>query len=178
MLNELSPKIGKTEACSVRVVVETPRGSRHKYAYDPKSRGFALKMTLASGLAWPYDYGFIPGTLGDDGDPLDVLVLMDESTFAGCIMTVRILGGILLEKNGVRNNRFVSCLLPRTEVSLSTDGYADIEDLPPKLLEEIKQFLMQYSEERDNTLEFKGTIRSSEAMEMIATSRQRYKSES
>ena len=68
-------------------VIETPAQTRHKYAFEPKYGIMLLKMTLAEGLAWPYDYGFIPQTLGDDGDPVDVLVLNDAPTFSGCLLT-------------------------------------------------------------------------------------------
>jgi inorganic pyrophosphatase len=63
------------------VVVETPKGSRNKYAFDPDNRVFELKKVLPAGMALPYDFGFLPSTKGGDGDPLDVLVLMDEPAF-------------------------------------------------------------------------------------------------
>src|SRR5438270_7462999 len=65
----------------VHAVIETPARQRHKYAFEPKYGAFQLKAVLAEGLSWPYDYGFIPQTLAEDGDPLDVLFLADESTF-------------------------------------------------------------------------------------------------
>jgi inorganic pyrophosphatase len=164
----ISPKLQeKPEQVTVRVVVETPRGSRHKFALDPEIGAFTLKETLASGLAWPYDYGFVPKTLGADGDPLDIIVLMDEPTFPGCVMTVRVLGFIGLEKNGVENNRIVSCLLPRAETSLSTDGYEKLSDLPDKLVDEIQAFLKQYSEEKGNEITLTGCKGVSDAVALI-----------
>jgi inorganic pyrophosphatase len=65
------------------VIIETPKGSRNKYAYDAKWHVFQLKKVLPAGMAFPYDFGFVPSTKGGDGDPLDVLVLMDEPAFAG-----------------------------------------------------------------------------------------------
>ncbi len=152
---------------TLRAVIETPRGSRHKFALDPEIGALVLKQTLASGLSWPYDYGFIPQTLGKDGDPLDIIVLMDEPTFSGCVLTVRLLGVIGLEKNGVENNRFVAVMLPSTETSLSTDGYETLENLPPKLLDEIQNFLCQYSEEKGNKIELTGDGDPSAALEQI-----------
>src|ERR1700722_5809202 len=76
----------------VVVVIETPKGSRNKYAFDPEDRIFALKKVLPAGMAFPYDFGFVPSTLGGDGDPLDVLVLMDEPAFPGCKLSCRIIG--------------------------------------------------------------------------------------
>src|SRR5579863_1573139 len=90
-------------------VIETPAQTRHKYAFEPKYGIMLLKMTLGEGLAWPYDYGFVPQTLADDGDPTDILVINDTPTFPGCLLEVRILGAILLKKNGVVNNRLVGC---------------------------------------------------------------------
>jgi inorganic pyrophosphatase len=141
---------------TLRAVIETPRGSRHKFALDTEIGALTLKQTLASGLSWPYDYGFIPRTVGADGDPLDIIVLMDEPTFPGCVLRVRLLGTIGLTEDGVENNRFVSCLLPAEETSLSTDGYETIDDLPKKLLDEIQNFLYQYSEEKGHKIELTG----------------------
>ena len=164
----LSPEVRKSSPPTLRAVVETPRGSRHKFALDPKIGAITLKQTLASGFSWPYDYGFIPSTLGQDGDPLDMLVLMDEPTFPGCILTVRLLGVIGLRKNGVENDRFVGSLIPSVETSLSTDGYNRIEDLPQKLLHEVEEFLKNYSEEKGNRIELTGVRGPSEALTAVA----------
>lgn len=77
-----------------QVVVETPKGSRNKYAFDPDNRVFELKKVLPAGMAFPYDFGFLPSTKGGDGDPLDVLVLMDEPAFPGCVLKCRVIGVI------------------------------------------------------------------------------------
>jgi inorganic pyrophosphatase len=76
------------------VVVETPKGSRNKYAFHPDNRVFELKKVLPAGMALPYDFGFLPSTKGGDGDPLDVLVLMDEPAFPGCVLKCRVIGVI------------------------------------------------------------------------------------
>lgn len=78
----------------LRVVIETPKGSRNKFAFDPKEGIFELKKVLPAGMAFPYDFGFVPSTKADDGDPVDVLVLMDEPAFAGCVLTCRVIGVI------------------------------------------------------------------------------------
>jgi len=161
----------------LRTVVETPRGSRHKFAWEPAIKAFVLKETLSSGLSWPYDYGFIPQTQGDDGDPLDVLVLMDAGTFTGCVLEARLLGGFDMAKNGVENCRFVCALSPSKEVSLSTDGYDRIDDIPKALLDEIQTFLTMYSEERGNEISCKGTMGRKEALERIFSSHERWKKE-
>jgi inorganic pyrophosphatase len=155
---------------TLRVVVETPRGSRHKYAWNEELRAFEHRATLGSGLVWPYDYGFIPRTKGGDGDPLDVLVLMDEPAFPGCILQVRIIGGFEVEKNGVTNDRYVACLLPSKELSLSTDGYETLSDLPKRLLEELEEFLTTYSEQRGNDVCVRGRMQAKQAFARIKKS--------
>jgi inorganic pyrophosphatase len=155
---------------TLRVVVETPRGSRHKYAWSEELHAFELRQTLSSGLSWPYDYGFIPRTHGGDGDALDALVLMDEPTFPGCIVNVRLLGAFELEKDGERNDRFITCLLPSKETSLSTDGYETLEDLPEQLLSEMATFLTIYSEQRGHETRVLGRVGSKRAFDRVKAS--------
>src|SRR5690349_21240815 len=76
------------------VIIETPKGSHNKYDFDPKLGLFALGGVLPEGMSFPYDFGFIPSTLGEDGDPLDVLLLMDEPAFTGCLVRSRLIGVI------------------------------------------------------------------------------------
>ena len=72
----------------IRVIIETPKGSRNKYAFDEEDRVFELKRVLPAGMAFPYDFGFVPSTKAEDGDATDVLVLMDEPAFTGCVFEV------------------------------------------------------------------------------------------
>ena len=72
----------------LQVIVETPKGSRNKFAFDPDQGIFALKKVLPAGMVFPYDFGFLPQTIADDGDPIDVLLLMDEPAFTGCAVSV------------------------------------------------------------------------------------------
>src|ERR1700691_1170739 len=82
----------------VQVIIETPSGSRNKFAYDPDQGIFALKKVLPAGMVFPYDFGFLPQTMAPDGDPVDVLVLMDEPAFPGCAVKARLIRGIEGEK--------------------------------------------------------------------------------
>ena len=97
---------------TIQVVIETPKGSRNKYAFDEEQKIFQLKKVLPAGMAFPFDFGFIPSTLADDGDPVDVLVLMDEPAFPGCLLICRIVGIIQGEqgdkKKKERNDRIVA----------------------------------------------------------------------
>lgn len=158
----------------VFAVVETPAGVRHKYAFDPEYGIMRLKMTLAEGLMWPYDYGFIPQTLGDDGDPIDVLILNDAPTFSGCLVAVRIIGGVLLKKNKVINNRLVACPPQRKGVSLKTDAFEDIKDVPEPMMRGIERFLSEYSEEEGNKISLDGQCSRKEAYRLIESAHERF----
>lgn len=159
----------------LHAVIETPAQIRHKYAFVPKYGIMMLKDTLAEGLAWPYDYGFIPQTLADDGDPTDVIVINDTPTFPGCLLEVRILGAILLKKNGVVNNRLVACPKKKPGVTLKTDGYQRLADVPKDTMDGIERFLVEYSEVEGNKIEFEGTCSRKKAFAMIEADRKRRK---
>jgi inorganic pyrophosphatase len=131
----------------LNVIIETPKGSRNKYNFDEKLRLFKLGGVLPSGASFPFDFGFVPSTLGGDGDPLDVLVLMDEPAFTGCLVGVRLVGVVeaeQTERDGetTRNDRLVgvaadSRLLGRVRT---------LESLGPDLLEEIEHFFVSYND--------------------------------
>src|SRR3954466_4948745 len=86
------------ETGNLNVVIETPKGSRNKYAFDFDVKSYKLKTVLPHGSVFPFDFGSIPGTLADDGDPLDVLLLMDEPAFPGCFLQARLIGVIEAEQ--------------------------------------------------------------------------------
>jgi inorganic pyrophosphatase len=156
-------------------VIETPAQTRHKYAFEPKYGIMTLKMTLAEGLAWPYDYGFIPQTLGDDGDPLDILVLNDAPTFSGCLLQVRILGAVMLKKNGVENDRLVARPKHHPGVTLRTDAFESLGDVPKDMMSQIERFLVDYSEEEGNTIAYQGTRSRKDALALIRKGEKRFK---
>ncbi|MBV8066761.1 MAG: inorganic diphosphatase [Candidatus Eremiobacteraeota bacterium] len=162
----------------VHAVIETPAKTRHKYAFVPKFGIFKLKQTLAEGLTWPYDYGFIPQTLADDGDPTDVIVISDTPTFTGCLLEVRIVGGILLKKNGVVNNRLVACPKKQAGIAQKTDDYEKLSDIPKEMMDGIERFLVEYSELEGNTIEYCGTCSRKKAYAMIDEDRKRRKKSS
>src|ERR1700752_1626983 len=106
------PALDETDSKVIQVIIETPKGSGNKYAYDPEQRIFQLKKVLPAGMAFPYDFGFVPSTVAEDGDPVDVLVLMDEPAFPGCLLRCRLVGVIEGEqgkkKQCERNDRVVA----------------------------------------------------------------------
>ncbi len=130
----------------LNVIIETPKGSRNKYKYDTKQCIFTLSKVLPAGSTFPYDFGYIPSTKGQDGDPLDVLVLMDEEVFPGCLITARLIGVIEGEQNDdgekVRNDRLIA-------VASQSHDQRDIhslDQLNPHLIEEIEEFFVDYHE--------------------------------
>lgn len=128
----------------VQVVIETPRGNRNKYSFDEKQRVFLLKAALPAGMVFPYDFGFIPQTVGEDGDPLDVLVLMDEPVFPGCALLVRMLGVMESEQTQgdetKRNDRFIAV----AETSHLYGNLQTLEDMPKQARHEISEFFSNY----------------------------------
>jgi inorganic pyrophosphatase len=133
---------------NLNVVIETPKGCRNKYAFDFDLRAYRLKGVLPQGSVFPFDFGSIPGTKGDDGDPLDVLLLMDEPAFTGCVLEARLLGVIEAEqtKNGKteRNDRLVAIAAESHQHS----GVKTLGDLDRALLDEIEHFFISYNEAR------------------------------
>jgi inorganic pyrophosphatase len=94
-------------------VIETPKGSRNKYAFNPALRLFEMRRVLPRGMVFPFDFGFIPATKADDGDPLDVLLMLEESAPQGCIVRIRLLGAIEARERGAnrqweRNDRLLA----------------------------------------------------------------------
>lgn len=128
----------------LRVVIETPKGSRNKFAFDPKERTFELKKVLPSGMAFPYDFGFVPSTKADDGDPVDVLVLMDEPAFPGCVLSCRPIGVIEGEqgdkKKRVRNDRIVAV----EKDAHSWEDIKKVDDLGKPFVRELEEFFVNY----------------------------------
>ena len=151
----------------VLAVIETPKLTRHKYAFEPKFGAMLLKQTLAEGLTWPYDYGFVPQTIADDGDALDILVLNDEPALAGGVVAVQLLGAIQLRKNGVENDRLIARPVTQQKVALMTDSYRKLKDLPEELLLALERFLVEYSEVEGNRIELIGRCGRKIAMSLV-----------
>jgi inorganic pyrophosphatase len=126
------------------VVIETPKGSRNKFAYDPDERVFELTKVLPSGMSFPYDFGFVPSTQADDGDPIDVLVLMDEPAFPGCVLRCRAIGVIEGEQGDKnekeRNDRIVAI----ERGAHSWEDIKTIDDLGKPFLKELEEFFVNY----------------------------------
>ncbi len=124
----------------IDVVVEIPKGTRNKYEFDPAVQAFRLDRRLFSATTYPADYGFLPDTLGEDGDPLDALVLLDDPTFPGCWITARPVGVLWMEDEKGPDAKIISVLPsdPRWE------ALQDLRDFPEHLLAEIQHFFDVY----------------------------------
>jgi inorganic pyrophosphatase len=128
----------------LQVIIETPAGCRNKFAFDPNQKIFTLKKVLPAGMCFPYDFGFLPQTIAGDGDPIDVLLLMDEPAFPGCAVPARLIGVIEGEqidgKKKIRNDRLVA-------VADANHVYANVKklkDLPRKWIKELEVFFVNY----------------------------------
>jgi len=142
-------RMAALEGDLLNVIIETPQGFRNKIKFDPAKGLFTIANVLTIGSEFPYDFGFVPGTMGEDGDPLDVLVLMDAPTFPGCWVPSRLLGVIEArqkERRGKteRNDR----LLGVASGSQRYRGVHHIDDLGARLLSEIEHFFVQYNQMR------------------------------
>ncbi|MBV9563641.1 MAG: inorganic diphosphatase [Bradyrhizobium sp.] len=145
-----------TDDGDVHAVVETPRGSRAKFAYDPKLETFALSKSLLTGLTYPHDWGFVPSTKADDGDPLDIMVIHDAATFPGMVITCRVIGILQIEqkskKKSERNDRLFA--VPRR--SHSERSLKDVADLSKPIREELEKFFIATDELEDKKLNILG----------------------
>lgn len=140
------PPLDADSQNTIQVIIETPKGCRNKYAFDPEQKVFELRKVLPAGMAFPYDFGFIPSTLAEDGDPVDVLVLMDEPAFSGCLLKCRLVGIIEgvqgKKKEKERNDRVVA-------VEQENHSYAHIKhvrDLGKEFMEELEEFFVNFHE--------------------------------
>jgi inorganic pyrophosphatase len=131
---------------SIEVVIETPRGSRNKLKFDADRGRFRLSHVLPEGMSFPYDFGFVPDTQAQDGDPLDVLVLTDAGLPMGCSLDVRLIGVLEAEQRErdgkvVRNDRLIGV----AEESTTHQEVRDLDDLGGSLVDEIEAFFEQYN---------------------------------
>jgi len=143
--------------CQCRAIVETPKNRRSKFDYDPKSNLFALGGLLPEGMMFPFDFGFIPSTLGDDGDPLDIMVLMDAPAHVGCLMEVRIIGIIQAEQTEDGKTESNDRLLGVAVHSYNHEGLESINDVSKTLLDQVEAFFVSYNKQRGKKFKVKGT---------------------
>ncbi len=125
---------------TVDVTVETPTGSRNKYEYDARLGAMRLDRRLPSATIFPVDYGFIPETLGLDGDPLDAMVIVEDPTFPGCVITARIVGLFMMDDEHGPDAKLITV----SESDARWGNATELADIPRPLLDEIEHFFDVY----------------------------------
>ena len=129
------------------VVIETPKGCRNKFKFDEAAGLFRLSGVLPAGAVFPFDFGYLPATVGEDGDPLDVLILMDEPVFSGCVVAARLVGVVEAEQaerggRPERNDRLIAV----SADSRNHQSVRSLADLDKNLLDEIEHFFVSYNQ--------------------------------
>jgi inorganic pyrophosphatase len=161
---------------NVRAIIETPKGSRAKLTFDEKLEVFVVKKVLPEGMSFPFDFGFLPSTLGGDGDPLDVLVLMDEPVATGIVVPSRLVGVIearQTERDGQTevNDR----LLAVASVSNLFRDVKRLTDLPEAMVDQIEHFFVSYNEQADKQFEPVGRHGPIRARRLLDEAMRRYR---
>lgn len=155
----------------VTAVVEIPSGSRNKYELDKKSGLMRLDRVLYSAVHYPGEYGFIPRTLAEDGDPADILVLLNEPTFPGCQIDARPIGVLDMLDRGELDHKILA--VPVNDPFFSE--YFDIADIPQHYLKEVEHFFRIYKNLEGKAVETVGWKKSDEAARLIVDSMERYR---
>lgn len=155
----------------VDVVIETPKGSAEKYDYIPNTPFFKMKKILPSGMVFPYDFGFIPDTIGEDGDPLDVIVISEFNSFPGVIIKCRIIGAIKAEQSEekkshkmIRNDRFLA--VPKC--SNIFEDVKSMDDLPSRIMDQLEEFFVDYNKLEGKKFKALEQLGPKEAQHLIA----------
>jgi|SRR5579883_1510899 inorganic pyrophosphatase len=164
------------ETGDITVVVETPKDSHNKYKFDPQCAAIRLTAVLGEGLSFPYDFGFFPSTLGDDGDPLDALLFLDHAVPPGCVASVRLLGVLEAQQRKkdrpwTRNDRFLA-----VATHAHTHGrIRRLADLRPHLLDEIESFFVHYDSLNGKQLQFLDRRGPNHALKLLKAGQKAFK---
>jgi len=170
MTNYLTLPTGDGAPAEINAVIEIPRGQTNKYEYDKQLNVFRLDRNLYSPVHYPGDYGFVPSTLSADGDPLDVLVLVDAPSFTGCVMTVRPIGVLKMIDQGSEDEKILA-------VGLNNPVYKELKDyteLFPHMLREIEHFFSIYKELEAKRTKIEGWYDAEKARAIVVECQQRY----
>lgn len=155
------------ETGEVNAIVDTPKGSRNKFKYDQEKRLLKLSGVLPLGASFPFDFGYIPATKGEDGDALDILILMDEPVFPGCLVPAKLIGVIEAEQTEAgetsRNDRLIA-------VAADSRNHSQVRflgDLNSNALAEIEHFFVSYNEAKGKEFKVLGRAGPERAKELI-----------
>lgn len=175
---DLSKLSLKADDGGIRVIIETPLGSFNKYDYNPEFDAFEVRETLPRGSEFPFDFGFFPSTLGQDGDPLDALVLSDRGLDRGTLVSTRIIGAIEFsdDKDGeaIRNDRIIAVPM----ISVVYKKVDTLKDLPPALIDQIEAFFEQDAYFKGKKRKFLGRCEAKDAEKLLAKGKSAFKKES
>lgn len=154
----------------VDAFIEIPKGSSNKYEYDEKRKVFVLDRALFSPMFYPADYGFVPDTLAEDGDPIDIMVLMANPTFPGCMIKSRVIGMFLMEDEKGKDEKIIAVPLgdPRYE-EIKT-----IDDMGPHIKKEFEHFFSEYKQLEGKKVHIQGWADIEEANAAIENARKNY----
>jgi len=155
----------------VHLLVEIPKGSRNKYEWDEELQAIKLDRFLFSSVVYPTDYGFIPDTDGEDGDPLDAMCIVSEPTFPGCVIPVKVIGLFKMRDDGEVDDKILC--VPKKDPNLNhVDGLGDIGE---QLKAEISHFFAIYKGPEGKIVEVDGWYPRENALKTIAEARERYR---
>ncbi|MDP3900771.1 MAG: inorganic diphosphatase [bacterium] len=126
----------------IRLIIEIPKGSKNKYEVDEKTGKIMLDRALYGSESFPFEYGYIEGTLGEDGDPMDVVLLCSNPTFPGCVIDAEPIGYLEMEDESGVDNKVIA--RAKAKIDPRWGHVDDVKDLPPHLLNEIKNFFETY----------------------------------
>jgi inorganic pyrophosphatase len=162
--------IGSSAPKGVNAVIEIPKESRNKYEYDRDKEAFALDRVLYSPFYFPAEYGMIPKTLWDDGDPMDILVIMDQPTFPGCIIETRVIGVMRMIDGEDSDDKIIGVPVddPRCK------DIQDIKDIPKAFLNEISHFFTEFKRLEGKKIQVNGWENAEKAFEAIKHSIELY----
>lgn len=155
----------------IHAVIETPRGSRVKFKYEPSLRAFMFSRTLTLGLAYPYDWGFVPSTMGEDGDPVDVMVLHEAKTAPGIVIRCRPIGVLeVLQKEGRKKEKRNDRIFAVPDEQGHKPLWNAVAEVPSSLRLELEGFFVATAALQDKRLRFVGWRGSEVAMSLIGKS--------
>ncbi len=169
------PSAFDDETGDLNVIIDTPKDSRNKYKFDEKLGLFKLGGVLAVGHVFPFDFGFIPNTLGGDGDPLDVLVLMDEPAFVGCLIPSRLIGVIEAEQTENGKTETNDRLIAVASNSRIHKDIKSINDLNQTLVDEIEHFFVSYNQAKAKEFKLLGRFAAQKARKIVEEGIKLYK---
>ena len=155
------------ETGDLHVIVDTPKDSRNKYKFDERLGLFKLGGVLPVGTFFPFDFGYVPNTLGGDGDPLDVLILMDEPAFVGCLIPSRLIGVIEAEQTEDGKTETNDRLIAVASNSRTHKDIKSINDLNKTLVDEIEHFFISYNEAKGKKFEPLGRFGAQKAKKIV-----------